>query len=218
MIKVMLVDDHQVVRNGLKALIEKDNEIIVSSEAESGEEALEKVKFSEELDLIITDMSMPGMSGIELTKRLKESYANLGVLILSMHEDEEYIMDALNAGAMGYLTKDAPTDEIYSAITSISKGKMHYSSSLTDILARQIIRKNKREDVLESKNITEREMEVLQLIIKGLSNKEIAEELIVSKRTVDNHRFNLMRKMGAKNTADIVRIAYENQLVLNDKD
>lgn len=212
----MLVDDHQVVRNGLKALIEKNDKILVHCEADHAEEAI-KLLDDTEVDLIITDMSMPGISGIELTKELKNSHPDLGVLILSMHDDEEYIMDALNAGAMGYLTKDAPTHEIYSAIESISSGKMHYSSSLTDILAKQIIRKNKREDTLESKSITEREMEVLQLIIKGFSNKEIAEQLIVSKRTIDNHRFNLMKKLGAKNTADIVRIAFENELVLPDE-
>lgn len=212
MIRVMLVDDHQVVRKGLKALIESENEIQVICEASSGEEGLKSIDECAP-DLVITDMSMPGISGIELTKQLKKSHPYLGVLLLSMHDDEEYIMDALNVGAMGYLTKDAPTEEIQEAISRVASGKMYYSSSLTDILARQIILKSKREVILESKNITEREMEVLQLIIKGFSNKEIADKLIVSKRTVDKHRSNLMKKLDAKNTADIVRIAYESKLV-----
>lgn len=215
MIRVMLVDDHQVVRKGLKALIESENGVQVICEASSGEEGLKNIDECSP-DLVITDMSMPGISGIELTKQLKNSHPDLGVLVLSMHDDEEYIMDALNAGAMGYLTKDAPTEEIHEAINRVATGKMYYSSSLTDILARQIIRKSKREDILESKNMTEREMEVLQLIIKGFSNKEIADKLIVSKRTVDKHRSNLMKKLDAKNTADIVRIAYESKLVVKN--
>lgn len=216
MINIMLVDDHQVVRKGLKAIIdEKSDEIKVVCEAKSGEEAINEIKRGRSLDLAVVDMSMPGMSGIELTKYLKDSNADIGVLIFSIHEDEEYIVDALNAGAMGYLTKNATSNEIYTAITSIYDGKMYYASSLSDILARQILRKNKREAVLDSKNITEREREILQLIVKGLSNKEIAEELIVSKRTVDNHRSNLMRKMRAKNTADIVRIAILEELINN---
>ena len=211
-IKVMLVDDHQVVRKGLKALIEKEDMIVAVCEASSGQETLNLIPI-ERPNLIVSDMTMEGMSGVDLTRAVKDKYPEIGVLILSMHNDEEYIMDALNAGAMGYLTKDAPTDEILSAIANISNGKMHYCSSLTDILARQIIRKNKQENTVESKRITEREIEVLQLIIKGFSNKEIADKLIVSKRTVDNHRFNLMKKLSANNTADIVRIAYENDLV-----
>ena len=216
MIKIMLVDDHQVVRSGLKALITEDSkEIEVICEANSGEEALSMIANGQSLHVVVTDMTMPGISGIELTKHLKESHPEIGVLILSMHEDDEYIIDAINAGAMGYITKDAQKDELYQAINRIYKGKMHYSSSLSNILARQITQKNKQENTLSSYKITDREMHVLKLIVKGLSNKEIATELTVSKRTIDNHRFNLMKKMGAKNTADIVRISYEDQLIVD---
>lgn len=209
----MLVDDHQMVRSGLKAVIEESGKVKVICEAESGEEALEKIDKNKDLDMVITDISMSGMTGIELAKHLSESNSDLSVLILSIHEEEEYIIDAVNAGAMGYITKNAQKEEFCFAISRIHKGMMHYSSSLTDILAKQILRNNKREDIIVSKKITEREMEVLQLIIKGLSNKEIADQLILSKRTIDNHRFHLMKKLGAKNTADIVRISYEIQLV-----
>lgn len=217
MINIMLVDDHKMVRKGLKALIEQDNEIRVLCEAESGEDALSTLKNDLGLNLVVIDISMPGISGLELTEHLNEIYPELGILILSMHEDEEYIIDALNAGAHGYVTKDVSSEEFCTAINRIATGKRHYSSSLTDILAGQIIRKNKKENLLSAKKITDREQEVLQLIIKGMSNKEIAEELYVSKRTVDNHRFHLMRKMGAKNTADIVRISFEKQLFTSDE-
>jgi DNA-binding NarL/FixJ family response regulator len=211
-LKVMLVDDHKLVRKGIKALIEKENKLISITEADSAENALELLSISLP-NIIITDLSMPGMSGINLITEVKKIYPEIGVLVLSMHNDKDYIMDALDAGAMGYLTKDAPPEEIIEAINNLSIGKMYYSSSLTDILARQIIRTNKGEELVKSIKITIREIEVLQLIIKGLSNKDIADELVLSKRTIDNHRSNLMKKMGAKNTADIVRLAYVNNLV-----
>lgn len=209
----MLVDDHNVVRKGFKMLIEKNNNIKVVCEAGSGEEALNKVIKKDDLDLVIIDISLPGMSGIELAKKLKETHPKINILMLSMHDDEEYVNAALNFGAMGYLTKNAATEELIEAIINISKGVMHYSSSLAGILVNQIVKKNTRENSITSKNITERELEVLQLIINGYSNKEIGKKLFVSKRTIENHRSNLMSKMGAKNTADIVRIACKDHLV-----
>ncbi len=211
-LKVMLVDDHKLVRKGIKSLIKKANKFISIIEADSAEEALELLTKSLP-DIIVTDLSMSGMSGINLINEVRNIYPEISVLVLSMHNDEDYIMDALNAGAMGYLTKDIPPEEILEAINNLSIGKMYYSSSLTDILARQIIRKTKREENIKIVKITIREIEVLKLIVGGLSNKEIADKLILSKRTVDNHRVNLMRKIGAKNTADIVRLAFVNNLV-----
>ena len=213
MIKVMLVDDHNLVREGFKMLIEKNNKIKVVCEVGSGEAALNKVIKKDDLDLVIIDISLPGMSGIELAKKLKETHPKINILMLSMHDDEEYVNAALDFGAMGYLTKNAATEELIEAIINISKGVMHYSSSLAGILVNQIVKKNTRENSITSKNITERELEVLQLIINGYSNKEIGKKLFVSKRTIENHRSNLMSKMGAKNTADIVRIACKDHLV-----
>lgn len=210
----MLVDDHEMVRNGLKALIEKESDFDVVCEASCGEAALKIIsnEANFDIDVVISDISMPEMSGIAFAQQLKEHQPEIGVIIFSMHKEDAYVLDALNAGANGYLTKNATNVEFCSAIKKVSCGEMHYSSAVTDILANQIIRKNRSEAHLNSKNITRREMEVLQHIINGLSNKEIAEKLFVSKRTVDNHRFHLMKKMGAKNTADIVRIAIENEL------
>jgi len=212
LIRILLVDDHQVVRKGIKALIETNVNINVVGEASSAEEAFELIQ-SKNPNMIISDMSLPGMSGIQLTLKVKENFPEIGVLILSMHNDDEYILDALNAGAMGYLTKDSPTEEITSAIANISAGKMYYSNSLASILATEFVRKNKKVDSLESIGITERELDVLVLIVEGLSNKEIADKISVSKRTVDNHRFNLMRKLGAKNTADVVRLSFLKGLI-----
>ena len=128
-----------------------------------------------------------------------------------MHDDDDEILDALDAGAMGYLTKDTSEDEIIKAIHSIANEQMYYSSSISSILAKNLLVKSKVFDTTE--RLTERELEVLDLIVNGFSNKEIASKLFVSKRTIDNHRTNIMKKIDAKNTADIVRIAYQNNLV-----
>ncbi len=209
-IKLLIVDDHKVVRAGIRLLFQTDNEVNVVGETEDGEKAIELVKKLHP-DVVITDVSMPNMSGIQLTKKLKEEHPNVKVLIISMHNDDDYIIDALEAGAMGYITKDSNDDEIINAVHSISNDKMYYGSSISDVFAKKILKQNKSANEIEK--LTERELEVLELIVLGMSNKEIANKLFVSKRTIDNHRTNCMRKIGANNTADIVRIAYQNNLV-----
>ena len=209
-IKLMIVDDHKVVRTGLKMLFKNDKNLKVVAEAKDGEDALKEIKKLKP-DVVITDISMPNMNGIQFTKKVKETHPEVKVLILSMHDDDDYILDALDAGAMGYLTKDTGEDEIIKAIHSIANEQMYYSSSISSILAKKLLVKSKVLDT--TKRLTERELEVLVLIVNGFSNKEIATKLFVSKRTVDNHRTNIMKKIDAKNTADIVRIAYQNNLV-----
>lgn len=209
-IKLLIVDDHKVVRAGIRLLFQTDNEVNIVGEAEDGEMAIELVKKLHP-DVVITDISMPNMSGIQLTKKLKEEHPNVKVLIISMHNDDDYIIDALEAGAMGYITKDSNDDEIINAVHSISNDKMYYDSSISDVFAKKLLKQTKSASEIEK--LTERELEVLEFIVLGMSNKEIANKLFVSKRTIDNHRTNCMRKISAKNTADIVRIAYQNNLV-----
>lgn len=209
-IKLMIVDDHKVVRTGLKMLFKNDKNVKVVAEAKDGEDALKEIKRLKP-DVVITDISMPNMNGIQFTTKVKETHPEVKVLVLSMHNDDDYILDALDAGAMGYLTKDTSEDEIIKAIHSIANEQMYYSSSISSILAKKLLIKSKILDTTE--RLTERELEVLDLIVNGFSNKEIASKLFVSKRTIDNHRTNIMKKIDAKNTADIVRIAYQNNLV-----
>lgn len=209
-IKLLIVDDHKVVRAGIRLLFQTDNEVSVVGEAEDGEMAIELVKKLHP-NVLITDISMPNMGGIQLTKKLKEEHPNVKVLIISMHNDDDYVVDALEAGAMGYVTKDSNDDEIVNAVHSISNEKMYYGSSISDVFAKKLLKQTK--SISEMEKLTERELEVLELIVQGMSNKEIANKLFVSKRTVDNHRTNCMRKICANNTADIVRIAYQNNLV-----
>ncbi|MDT8411768.1 MAG: response regulator transcription factor [Vicingaceae bacterium] len=209
-IKLMIVDDHKVVRTGLKMLFKNDKNVKVVAEAKDGEDALKEIKRTKP-DVVITDISMPNMNGIQFTAKVKETHPEVKVLVLSMHDDDDYILDALDAGAMGYLTKDTSEEEIIKAIHSVANEQMYYSSSISSILAKKLLVKSKVLDTTE--RLTERELEVLDLIVNGFSNKEIASKLFVSKRTIDNHRTNIMKKIDAKNTADIVRIAYQNNLV-----
>lgn len=213
-IKLLLVDDHKVVRTGLRLVFENEKNIEIVADVGNGEKALLEVR-KHHPDVVISDISMPEMNGIELTERIIADFPNTSVLILSMHNDEEYIIDALEAGAMGYIPKDSDETEIVSAVENLSNGKMYYSSSISDVFARKLIKKKGRE--VEEKKMTAREMEVIELIVNGYSNKEIATELTVSKRTIDNHRSNLMRKLKARNTADIVRIAIIKELVVLKK-
>lgn len=209
-IKLLIIDDHKVMRSGIKLLFKGDKNIKIVGEASDGKKglaAVEKLK----PNVVMTDISMPEMSGIELTKILKEKYPSINVLILSMHNDDEYVIDALEAGAMGYLPKDSAEEEIVSAVYSLGEGKMYYSRSISNVFAKKLLKKIETKNKFEK--LTARELEVLELIVKGFSNKEIANKLFVSKRTIDNHRTNFMKKIAAKNTADIVRIAFLDELV-----
>lgn len=209
-VKLMIVDDHDVVRAGLKLLIKPSENVDLVADVENAEKALELID-KVAPNVVISDISMPNTNGIDFTKILKKNYPDISVIILSMHNDDEYVVEALEAGAMGYLPKDSNDEEIINAINTVANGKMYYSSSISDVFAKKILRNNKVQDEIEK--LTERELEVLHLIVEGYSNKEIAEKLFVSKRTVDNHRTNFMKKISANNTADIVRIAFLKGLV-----
>ncbi|MFB0925496.1 MAG: response regulator transcription factor [Vicingaceae bacterium] len=209
-INIIVVDDHEIVIKGLKLYFQDNESLCIVSQAANGIEALVEIE-KHKPDVVITDISMPSMNGIELTKLITDKYPRVNVLVFSMHNDDEYVMDALTAGAMGYIPKDSDEHEIKKAIINVSKGKMYFSTSLSEILAKKLLVKEDSKNV--KKELTERELEVLDLIVKGYSNKEIATLLSVSKRTIDNHRTNLMYKIDAKNTADVVRIALTNKYV-----
>jgi len=209
-IKILLVDDHQIVRRGIKNLLKGEDEIEIIGEAESAEAVLEFLKIDVP-DVILSDITLPGISGIDLMHVIKEQFPQIYVLMFSMHSEDEYIIDALNAGAKGYIPKVVDQLEIVRAIKEVSRGEMYYNNLVSGALARQIYSLRSKETT--DKELSSRESEVLNLIVEGLNNKEIADKLIISKRTVDNHRANLMKKLGARNTADIVRIALNKGLI-----
>lgn len=204
---MIIVDDHEIVRQGIRMSLDRVNtNISIVAEASNGQEALDLIS-QNDLDLIITDISMPKMSGLELTKEIRKKHPHVNVLILSTHNEEKYILSSFEAGALGYLPKDAPVDQIILAIETVVSGEIFYTPEVAKTLAIASIKGKSP----SKKALTEREKEILELIVKGQTNKEIASNLFISIRTVDVHRRNIMQKLEVNNTAELVRITLENK-------
>lgn len=213
MIKILIVDDHPIVRDGLKVTLEGVNGFEVVGAVTSGEEAL-KILSSKPVDVLLSDVSMPEMNGIQLVKEAKKISKDLKVLFLSMHENEAYINSAIDSGANGYLLKDSEKVELETAIVEVYKGEKFFGKSVSKLLTNNqdtsmTSTPLKKDDSL----LSQRELEVLHLIAQGLSNKEIAVKLFISNRTVDAHRYNIMQKMNVKNTAELIKNAVKLKLV-----
>jgi len=212
-VKIVLADDHNIVRDGIKALLENEPGIKVVGESEDGKGAFELV-MQLKPDILISDINMPNMGGIELTEKIVATGVPTHILILSMYNDEAYILRSVEAGVMGYLPKDAEYGEILKAIKSLANGEMYYSADITRIITNSLVRSNHiKRELSKLGELTKREKEVLKNIVEGNSNKIIARELYISTRTVDTHRTNIMKKLHAKNTADLVRKAIQNNLI-----
>lgn len=215
MVKIFLVEDHHIVRYGIKSLLELNPDFQIVGEADNAEDVLTELAKSK-ADLVITDITMEGMDGIELTKKVRKINNGLiKVLVLSMHADELYINNCFEAGANGYLLKDFKKNELYSAIEKIMKGEKFISRSVSQILADNFINKEYSNNSNNPKlEITKREKEIIELISQGLSNKEIAEKLFVSISTVDAHRYNILKKLEVKNTAEMITKAIKNKIII----
>ncbi|MEM6318795.1 MAG: response regulator transcription factor [Bacteroidota bacterium] len=211
-IKIMLVDDHDLVRNGIKSLLEDEDDLTVTGEASSGVEAIEKIK-ADAPDVLIADIKMPNMTGIELVRKLAEEDLPTRFLMLSMHDSEEYVLQSIDAGAHGYLLKDANRDEFLKAIKTVYENDLYFSGDVSRYLVKRY-RQTTNTSLLPNPNIpaalpsevslTKREMQVLQLAASGMTNQAIADELGKSKRTVEAHRFNLMKKLEVKNLMELI--------------
>jgi len=208
-IKVVLADDHPFARSGVKSLIDKPDSIEVVAEASSGMEALELVK-EKKPDVLISDISMPTLSGLELAEIISKEYPRTKVLILSVHQDQEYILKGYEAGAMGYLPKNSSEDELVEAIHTIHSGQKHINQMVSQILAQSLI--TEQSIPHQDFNLTKRESEVLRMLIDGMSNKQIAADLFISIRTVDTHRTNIMKKLNVNNAAEMVRVGLNENL------
>jgi DNA-binding NarL/FixJ family response regulator len=212
-VKIVLVDDHNIVRNGIKALLENEPGIKVVGESENGDDAF-KLVMQLIPDILISDINMPDMNGIELTEKIVATGIPTKILILSMYNDEAYILRSVEAGVMGYLPKDAEYGEILKAIKALANDEMYYNADITKIITNSLVRSNHiKRELSKLGELTRREKEVLKNIVGGCSNKIIARELFISTRTVDTHRTNIMKKLLAKNTADLVRKAIQNNLI-----
>ncbi|MBC7861998.1 MAG: response regulator transcription factor [Bacteroidia bacterium] len=214
MIKIIIADDHPIVRDGLRSALDSIENFHVIGVAVNGVEALNLIK-SDPPDLLLTDISMPEMNGIDLTREVTKKYPDVKVIILSMHENDAYINNALQAGAHGYLLKDSEKAELNNAIERVVAGEKYFSKSVSQILVNGLYNKpgENGEDQQDVTGISKRELEVLEMIALGLSNKEIAGKLFLSIRTVDAHRYNIMQKLKVKNTAEMIKTAVKMKLI-----
>jgi two-component system response regulator NreC len=213
MLKILIADDHGIVRTGLRLLLEREGEIEVVGEAADGREL---VRLATELkpDIAVVDIGMPLLNGIDAAAQVKREAPSVAIIILSMHADESYIARALNVGARGYLLKDTADDEIESAVRAVAAGKPYFSKQIAHTLLEDYVRLLRDRGVQDSYELlTDREREVLQLLAEGRSNKEVASVLNVSPYTVETHRNNLMQKLNLHNTADIVLYAVRKAII-----
>jgi len=217
--RIIVADDHSVVRSGLRLLLQSSPDFTVVAEAENGEEAVALVD-RHKPDVVIMDISMPKLNGIEATGLMKQSNPDLKIIILTVHEDEEYVYQMLRAGASGYVLKSAGKKEIFAAIRSALSGDRFFSPGISKLIIEGFIRRDKEQrpgqeqPVTHSRQpLTRREVEVLQYIAQGFTNKKIAEALFLSIRTINTHRTNLMQKLDIHDTARLVRYAIETGLV-----
>jgi two-component system invasion response regulator UvrY len=208
MTRILLADDHTIVREGLKQILGKTEDLQVCGEAASGSEVLDRVR-SEEYDLIILDMSMPGRSGLDLIRQLQSEKPRLLVLILTMHAEEQYAVRAFRAGAAGYLTKDSASAELVSAVRKVAGGGRYVSPAVAERLAFDL---GPGVAALSHTLLSDREFEVFRLIVAGESISAIANRLHLSVKTVSTHKTRILEKMQMKSAAELIRYAIKNQL------
>lgn len=218
-IRIVLADDHVLVRKGLKAMLETDPEMQVVGEANNGAEALDTAKALKP-DILVLDIRMPLMTGLEAAARVKEYAPATKAVILSMHDSDEYVLEALNAEAYGYLLKDTDKDEFIKALRLVHGGNKYFTGAVSNVLARQLLnaqppaRKQQPVDEQEDPfHLTKREKQILRMVIDGKHNKDIAEALDKSQRTIETHRFNIMKKLGVNNAIDMVNKAVKENIV-----
>lgn len=212
-IRILLADDHGIVRRGLHYMLERAPGMEVAGEAADGREA---VKMAESLnpDVVVMDIAMPNLNGIEATAQIVKRNPKIGVIILSMHSDETYIARALSSGAKGFLLKDSAEADLIRAIHAVSEGRPFFSSAITQTLLEDYMRRLQQQNLQDSYDLlTDREKEILQLLAEGKSNKEVAALLELSLYTVETHRSNMMQKLNLHNTAEIVLYAVRKKII-----
>jgi two-component system response regulator NreC len=212
-IRILLVDDHDVVRSGVRMLLENEEDLIILGEAGNGQQALELVeKLS--LDVVIMDITLPDMSGIEVTQRIKQSHPKIAVVALTIHEDQQYFFEMLQVGASAYVPKRAAPNDLISAIRAAHRGEMYIYPSLARLLVNDFLtRAGEGDEKATMNDLTPREHEVLALLAEGKTNEDIADTLTISHHTVARHRENLMSKLGLHSRSDLVRYAIRKGLI-----
>jgi DNA-binding NarL/FixJ family response regulator len=210
--RVLLADDHAVVRSGLRAVLEAETDISVVAEAADGQEALEKT-LSHEVDLAILDVSMPRLTGLQAAAELHRRQPEVRVLILSVHDNEQYFFEALRAGASGYVLKSAANRDLVDACRAAMRGEPFLYPRAVTALVREVLEQAQRGEAISEDPLTPRELQVVKLIAEGYTSDEIAKELFISRKTVDRHRSNLLEKLGMRNVAEVTRYAIRRGLL-----
>jgi two-component system response regulator NreC len=211
-IRILLVDDHAILREGIRALLENEPDMAVIGEAEDGRTAVRLV-CQLKPDVVLMDIALPLLNGLEATRQIKHDCPGVKVLILTMHENDEYIHQALANGAMGYILKDATARELLDAIHAIQRGEAILSPAITRLVIENYLRWGDIQKDSSTNGLSPREREVLQLIAEGYSNKHIAEILCISIKTVQAHRMNLMAKLDLHNRADLIKYAIQRKII-----
>lgn len=213
MIRILLADDHGIVRQGTRSLLEKEIDLEVVGEAEDGRAAVEMAGVLKP-DIIVMDIAMPQLNGLDAAAQIVRRQPEAGIIILSMHEEEDYLVRALSAGVRGYLLKDTAQIDLVRAVRSVAQKKAFFSPTIAQMLVEDFTRQMQKKGIADSYDLlTEREREILQLLAEGKSNKEAATVLDVSPYTIETHRNNLMQKLNLHNTAEIVLYAVRKKII-----
>ena len=215
-IRLILVDDHQLVRTGIANLLTGEPGFEIIGEASDASELFDLLKHTHP-DIAILDIALPGLSGIEITKKIHNDFPGIRILILSMHTSEEFIFNAINSGARGYLPKNTSRKELIEAIFAIHRGEEYFAESISNVILKSYIKKAKSDtpdDENKESLLSKREIEVLRLFAEGMTNQEIADKLFISIRTVESHKNHIMARLELKTTVDLVKFAIRNNIVL----
>lgn len=217
-ISIALVDDHMLVRNGIRSLLEQESNFVVIAEGNNGRDAIKLVK-EKEPDVLIIDVRMPVMNGIEAVKELQKFNMSTRSIVLSMHDSEEYILQSIKSGAHGYLLKDTDRREFVKAIRTVHEGGKYFSGDISNILVSNLLNPDSKEEITPDEEVTDnpfrltkKEREVLKMVLSGKTNAEISALMNNSRRTIETHRFNLMKKMQVKNLMELASKARANNL------
>src|SRR5579871_3001802 len=212
-VRILLADDHNIIRDGMRLLLERQSDFSVVGEASDGREAV-RLAEDQQADVVVMDIAMPNMNGIEATRRITERHPRTAVVILSMHYDESYVIRSLKAGARGYLLKDAVKADLIAAIRAVAEGRSFFSPKISRILKEDYIEALGRKNANDSYELlTEREREILQLVAEGKTNKEIANTLNLSLYTVDTHRTHILQKLNLHSVPEVILYAVRKGII-----
>jgi DNA-binding NarL/FixJ family response regulator len=214
-IKIILIDDHQIVRDGIKSLLSDNPRIEIIGEAQSAYQLFDLLKIQIP-DIVLLDISLPTMSGIEVSKVLTADFPQIKKLMLSMYTSEDFIFNALKSGINGYLPKNTTREELLQAIFEIDAGNEYFSKSISDTILKSYVKSAKYGNVVSDdklSNLTNRENEILRYVVEGMNNPKIAEKLNISVRTVETHKTSIMRKLDLNSTVDLVKFALKNKII-----